>query len=179
MLARFFLPQVLFYAAGAVLGAVLNTRGRFAVPMWAPVLNNLVVLASCGLFLLLPGRQPAARRDHHGAQVLVLGLGTTLGIVAQTVALLPSLRAAGFRFRLRTDLRELDLRRLAGLARWTLLYVVANQLAYLVVVNLAHVRRGRSTRPAAATPPTSTPSCSGSCPTPSSRSASSPRCCRG
>ncbi len=137
VLCRFFLPQVVFYAAGAVLGAVLNTRGRFAVPMWAPVLNNLVVVVACGVFLLLPGVSPLRSGTITDAQLLVLGLGTTLGIVAQTAALLPSLRAAGFGFRLRTDLRALDLPHLARLARWTLLYVAANQLAYVVVVNLA------------------------------------------
>lgn len=141
VLARFFLPQVLFYAAGAVLGAVLNTRGRFAVPMWAPVLSNVVVIASCAVFVLLPGTSPLRSGTITDAQELVLGLGATLGIVAQTLALLPALKAVGFRFRLRRDLRALDLRRLAGLARWTLLYVVANQLAYLVVVNLASADR--------------------------------------
>ncbi len=141
VLTRFFLPQVLFYAAGAVLGAVLNTRGRFAVPMWAPVLNNLVVIASCGLFLLLPGVSPLRSGTITSAQVLVLGLGTTAGIVAQTVALVPSLRAVGFRFRLRPDLRALDLPVLFRLARWTLLYVLANQLALVVVVNLAQADR--------------------------------------
>jgi len=140
-LTRFFLPQMLFYAAGAVLGAVLNTRGRFAVPMWAPVLNNLVVTASCGLFLLLPGTSPLRSGTITDAQVLLLGIATTAGIVAQTLALVPSLRAAGFRFRLRPDLRELDLRRVGVLARWTLLYVVANQLALIVVVNLAQADR--------------------------------------
>ncbi len=141
VLARFFLPQLLFYAAGAVLGAVLNTRGRFAVPMWAPVLNNLVVIASCGVFVLLPGVSPVRAGTLTGAQTAVLGIGATLGIVAQTVALLPSLRAAGFRLRLRPDVGALDLRRLAGLARWTLLYVGANQVAFFVVVRLANADR--------------------------------------
>lgn len=136
-LTRFFLPQVVFYGAGAVLGAILNTRGRFAVPMWAPVLNNLVVVASCALFLLLPGTSPLRAGTITSAQLLVLGVGTTLGIVAQTVALVPSLRAVGFRFRPRGDLRALELRTLARLARWTLLYVVGSQVAYLVVVHLA------------------------------------------
>ena len=40
--ARFFLPQILFYGAFAMVGAILNTRGRFAAPVWAPVLNNVV-----------------------------------------------------------------------------------------------------------------------------------------
>jgi putative peptidoglycan lipid II flippase len=138
VLARYFLPQMLFYGAGAVMGAILNARERFGPPMWAPVLNNLVVIGTCGLFLALPGTSGVTPSTITGTQELVLGLGTTLGIVAQTVALVPSLRAAGFRFRLRTDLRSAGLGEIGRLARWVLLYVVANQLAYLVVVNLAN-----------------------------------------
>ncbi|HVE74379.1 MAG TPA: murein biosynthesis integral membrane protein MurJ [Mycobacteriales bacterium] len=135
--ARFFLPQVLLYGVGAVLGAVLNTRGHFSPPMWAPVLNNLVVVATCGLFLLLPGTSPLSEATITDTQVAVLGVGATLGILAQTVALLPALRACGFRLRLRTDVRGAGLSRIWRLGSWVLLYVVANQLAYLVVVRLA------------------------------------------
>jgi putative peptidoglycan lipid II flippase len=135
--ARFFLPQILFYGAGAVLGAILNTRGRFAPPMWAPVLNNLVVIATGVAFLVVRGRAELTPESLTTGQIALLGIGTTLGIVAQTVALVPSLRAAGFSFRPRWDLHALGLRRVGGLAKWVLLYVVANQLAFLVVVRLA------------------------------------------
>src|SRR3954468_22818012 len=138
VLARYFLPQMLFYGAGAVMGAILNARERFGPPMWAPVLNNLVVIATCALFLALPGTSGVSAASITSTQELVLGLGTTLGIVAQTIALMPSLRAAGFRFRFRTDLRGTGLGEIGRLARWVLLYVVANQLAYVVVVNLAN-----------------------------------------
>ncbi|MBK5308130.1 MAG: murein biosynthesis integral membrane protein MurJ [Frankiaceae bacterium] len=138
VLARFFLPQMLFYGAGAVMGAVLNARERFGPPMWAPVLNNLVVIATCAMFLALPGTSGVSASTITSRQELLLGLGTTLGIVAQTIALVPSLRAAGFRFRLRADLAQVGLGEIGRLARWVLLYVVANQAAYLVVVNLAN-----------------------------------------
>jgi putative peptidoglycan lipid II flippase len=137
-LARFFLPQMLFYGAGAVMGAILNTRGRFGPPMWAPVLNNVVVVATCAIFLAVPGVTPLRAGSITQTQILVLGIGTTLGIVAQTLALVPALRAAGFSFRLRTDFRGAGLGRLGGLAKWVLLYVGANQLAYVVVVGLAN-----------------------------------------
>ena len=132
--ARYFLPQVLFYGVGAVLGAVLNTRGRYSPPMWAPVLNNLVVIATGLVFLVVRGTGELTPGGLTSGQVALLGVGTTLGIVAQTVALVPSLRAAGFSLRPRWDFRALDLRRIGRLAQWVLLYVVANQLAYLVVV---------------------------------------------
>ncbi|MCU1673374.1 MAG: integral rane protein MviN [Frankiales bacterium] len=138
-LSRFFLPQMLFYGAGAVMGAVLNTRGRFGPPMWAPVLNNLVVLGTCAVFLLLPSASTLTARSITDAQVLVLGIGTTLGIVAQTAALVPALRAVGFRFR--PLLGFAPLQGIGRLAKWVLLYVAANQLAYVVVVRLANVER--------------------------------------
>ena len=137
VLARFFLPQVLFYGVGAVLGAYLNTRGRFGPPMWAPVLNNVVVIVTGLLFLLLPGPDRLSASTITDTQVAVLGIGVTLGIVAQTLALLPALRATGFRFRLRLDLRGSGLAQAGRLARWTAVFVVCNQLAYLVVVRLA------------------------------------------
>jgi putative peptidoglycan lipid II flippase len=133
---RYFLPQVLFYGAGAVFTAILNTRGSLALPMWAPVLNNLVVIASGGLFLAITRSAPHAGQLSHG-QILVLALGTTGGIVVQTIALLPGLRAVGFHLRLRTDWRASPLVSAGPFAAWMVGYVVTNQLGYLVIVNLA------------------------------------------
>ncbi|HTL24782.1 MAG TPA: murein biosynthesis integral membrane protein MurJ [Mycobacteriales bacterium] len=135
--ARFFLPQVLFYGVGALLGAWLNTHGRFGPPMWAPVLNNVVVIGSLVVFALLPGPDHLTSGSITDTQVAVLGIGVTLGIVAQTVALLPALRATGLRLVPRLDLRGTGLGQAGRLARWTFFYVVCNQLVLLVVVNLA------------------------------------------
>ncbi len=134
--ARFFLPQILLYGLGATMGAILNTRGRFAAPMWAPVLNNLVVIGAGLVFFTLPGPTGSGELLTT-AQTLVLALGTTAGIAVQTVALLPSLRASGYRFRPRFDFRGTGLGPAGRLAGWVLLYVVTNQLGYLVVVRLA------------------------------------------
>ena len=121
-LARFLLPQVVFYGLSATAGAVLNSRGSFAAPMWAPVLNNLVVVATCGAFLLLGPAGPTPD-GLTTAQVVVLGAGTTAGIVVMTAALVPALRRVGLPLRPRFQLRGLGLRRAARLASWVLLYV--------------------------------------------------------
>jgi putative peptidoglycan lipid II flippase len=136
-LARFFLPQIFFYGIGATMGAILNTRGRFGAPMWAPVLNNVVVIATVAIFFALPGPHHLLPRTITTAQTLTLGIGTTLGIVTQTVALVPSLRAAGFRWRPRFDFRNTGLGQAGRLAGWVLLYVLVNQIGYAVVTNLA------------------------------------------
>ncbi len=135
--ARFFLPQIVFYGMTALFGALLNTRGRYAAPMWAPVLNNLVVIATLGVFLLVPGPDRPGPGTLSSAQFVVLGIGTTAGVVAMTLALVPSLRELGIRLRLRVDVRGLGLRQIARLAAWTLVYVAATQLSYLVLARLA------------------------------------------
>jgi len=135
--ARFFLPQVLFYGLGAILGAWLNTRGRFGPPMWAPVLNNLVVIATGVVFALVPGHSDLTSGTITETQITVLGVGVTLGIVVQTLALLPSLKATGLTLRPRLDLRGSGLGHAARLARWTFFYVACNQLVLVVVVQLA------------------------------------------
>ena len=134
--ARFFLPQVLFYGLGAVYGAILNTRGSFAAPMWAPVLNNVVVIVCGGLFLAMTHGTPDPGNLGTG-RTMVLAVGTTGGIVLQTVALLPSLRKVGFRLRLRWDWAGAGLRAAGPFAGWILAYVVTNQLGYYVIVRLA------------------------------------------
>jgi putative peptidoglycan lipid II flippase len=136
--ARFFLPQIFFYGMGATMGAVLNTRGRFAAPMWTPVLNNLVLIATFLVFFAVPGPRDTLSPDTIStAQTLTLGIGTTFGIVVQTVALVPALRAAGFRWRPRFDFRNTGLAEAGRLAGWVLLYVLVNQLGYAVITNLA------------------------------------------
>lgn len=134
---RFFLPQIVCYGLGATIGAVLNTRNRFAAPMWAPVLNNVVVIAAGLTFAWLAGAHGGDRTRLSGTEQWVLGLGTTAGIVAQTAALLVALRATGFRWQLRFDLRNTGLGQAGRLAGWMLVYVAASQIGYLVVVNLA------------------------------------------
>ncbi|MDQ1688305.1 MAG: putative peptidoglycan lipid flippase [Frankiaceae bacterium] len=133
---RYFLPQILFYGVGATMGAVLNARGSFTAPMWAPVLNNAVVIGTGIAFLTLTHGHPSPGRLG-GRDTLLLGLGTTAGIVAQAVALLPALRASGFHWRWRLDFAPGELSSAANLARWAFVYVVANQVAYVVVVRLA------------------------------------------
>ena len=93
------LPQIFFYGVGALLGAMLNTRGVFGPFAWAPVLNNVVVLAVLGVFVAVPGRISLDPVQLSDPKLLVLGIGTTLGIVAQALVLIPAVRRTGFRYR--------------------------------------------------------------------------------
>jgi putative peptidoglycan lipid II flippase len=135
--AYFFIPQIFFYGMDSLLGAILNTRGRFGANMWTPVINNLVVIVVGGLFILTEGlHQTPQTISPTGIQLL--GLGTTLGIVIQSLALFPVLRRAGFSMRLRWDLRRSEIGEIGGLAGWMLGYVATQWLGNLVVQRVAN-----------------------------------------
>jgi len=114
---RWFLPQIVFYGIGAVAAGLLTANRRFSAPMFAPVLNNLVVIATMLLFIAVRHGAAPTIASVTGGQKLLLAAGTTLGVVAMTVALWPSLRRLGFRWHLRFDWRHETVRRLLHLAR--------------------------------------------------------------
>jgi putative peptidoglycan lipid II flippase len=136
-LAYLLLPMIFFYGMAALFAAVLNTRGHFAMPTFAPILNNTVVIAMCGTFLLLPIVDKDDAGSVSNAQIAVLGLGTTLGILVQAAGLVPALRRVGFRWKWRWDFRALHLSDLARVSAWMLVYVALGQLAQFVVFKLA------------------------------------------
>jgi len=137
-LARYCLPQVFFYGMFVLVGQVLNARGRFGPMMWAPIANNVISVAVLATYLGVFGKAaPHSAAAYTTHQELLLGLGSTLGIVAQFAILVPYMRAAGFRFRPRFDFWDAGLGHTLRLGVWTVLFVVVNQIAYTVVVRLA------------------------------------------
>ncbi|MFI2780236.1 murein biosynthesis integral membrane protein MurJ [Streptomyces sp. ALB3] len=130
--ARYCLPQIFFLGLFTLLGQVLNARGRFGAMMWTPVLNNVVVIAVFGLYLAI-----GAGGELTTGERALLGWGTTAGIVVQALALLPSLRATGFRYRPRFDWRGSGLTRPLRSAGWLVLLVLSNQAGYWVTTRLA------------------------------------------
>src|SRR5262249_35364810 len=72
------------------------------------------------------------------AEKWVLGLGTTLGVIAMTVALWPSLRRTGFRWRWVVNVHDEALRRIVRLSGWLFFYVIVNQIGYVIVIILAN-----------------------------------------
>ena len=137
--ARFCLPQVFFYGMFVLVGQILNARGRFGPMMWAPIANNVISVAVLVIYLVSFG--PATGSETTGGfssdQELLLGIGSTLGIAAQLLILLPYLRSAGFHYRPRFDFRHTGLAHTLRLATWTVLFVIVNQVAYTIVVRLA------------------------------------------
>ncbi|GAB3492838.1 murein biosynthesis integral membrane protein MurJ [Nocardiopsis coralliicola] len=136
-LARFLLAQIFFVGLSGLISAMLNTRDRFGAPVWAPVLNNLVIIAVGAAFMLVagPGRDPG---EITSGELALLGLGTTCGMVAQTIALIVSLWRTGFRWRPRLDLRGSGLGEALRTAGWMFLYTCTTQVGFLVTTNIAN-----------------------------------------
>ncbi|MDX2932503.1 murein biosynthesis integral membrane protein MurJ [Streptomyces ipomoeae] len=137
---RYFLPSIFFMGIHVVMGQILNARGRFGAMMWTPVLNNVVIIVTLGAFLWVYG---SAADSHMTVEnippegVRLLGVGILLGLVVQALAMIPYLRETGFRLRLRFDWKGHGLGKAAVLAKWTILFVLANQAGALVVTQLA------------------------------------------
>jgi putative peptidoglycan lipid II flippase len=151
-LSYLMLPALMFYGLFAILGGVLNSRERFGAPMWVPIINNLVVIGVFATFYFVFTR--SATPDPDGVffnneaavgtgMILLLGLGTTGGIIIQVASLWPALRRAGFRWRWRFDFRQLPLRKIRDMAAWTLLFVAANQVAVIAVLKISNAAAGR------------------------------------
>jgi putative peptidoglycan lipid II flippase len=129
--AYLLLPQVIFYGLSSVFMAILNTRNVFGPPAWAPVVNNVVAIAALGVYLAVPGELSVDPVRMGNAKLVVLGVGTTLGVFAQTVVLLVAIR------RERISLRPLwgidqRLRRFGAMAAAMVFYVLISQLGLVV-----------------------------------------------
>ena len=136
-LLRWFVPQFACYGLIALATALLNTQGKFATPMFVPIANNLVVIGILVWFhLLVPNPNLATIEAHHTA-LLLLAIGTTLGVVVQAVLLVPSLLRSDLQVRFRWQPGHEAMRRIARLAGWTFGIVLANQVALVVVLALA------------------------------------------
>ncbi|WP_263731858.1 murein biosynthesis integral membrane protein MurJ [Cellulomonas sp. SG140] len=130
------IPQMFFYGVYGLLGQVLNARESFGPYMWAPVVNNIVAIAGCGLFIVMFGSSSSAG-GWSGAKVAVLAGSATLGIVAQALVLFPALTRAGVRFRLRWGVRGTGLGRAGSVAMWTFAGLGVGQLAFIVQSRIA------------------------------------------
>ncbi|MFE7117148.1 murein biosynthesis integral membrane protein MurJ [Streptomyces sp. NPDC057654] len=138
--ARYCLPTIFFMGVHVVMGQILNARGRFGAMMWTPVLNNVVVIFTFGMFIWVYGTHSSSHLTESTITpegLRLLGIGTLLGLTVQSLAMLPYLRDAGFKFRPRFDWRGHGLGKAAKLAKWTFLFVLANQAGLLVVTQLA------------------------------------------
>jgi len=138
VLAYFFIPQIFFYGMDSLLGAILNVRGRFGANMWTPVINNVVVIFVGILFWVTVGKSGIQSNTISGYGIELLGIGTTLGIVIQSLALFPVMWRAGFSMRLVFDFRRAEIAEIGRMSGWMFGYVFSQWLGNLVVTRVAN-----------------------------------------
>ena len=127
------LPQIFFYGMMTLGTAVLHAKRKFAAPAFAPVLTNIVVSAAAlSVYFFLGDEGPSSMRT-----VWVLGLGTTAGVAAMAVVLMPAVRRSGTELKWRFQPRHPAIRSVVRLSGWTVGFAVANQVALIIVLTLA------------------------------------------
>ena len=137
-----FLPQMLFYGFTALATALLNAHRRFVAAAFAPVVNNVIVIA---VLLVFAHNTAGARAmwtevrriNGNPGMLTLLGLGTTAGIAAMAFVLLPALRRARVHIQAAFDWRHPVVLKMLRLSGWTIGYVITNQVALLFVLVLA------------------------------------------
>jgi putative peptidoglycan lipid II flippase len=138
-LAYWSLPQIFFYAVYALLGEVLSARGVFGPAAWAPVLNNVVMIAGLLMFAAIYGVAPAhadpARWD--AGQVMLLAGSATLGVAVQAIVLTFFWRRTGLSFRPDFHWRRGGLGAPARAAGWVFGMVLVVQVTNFVQTNVA------------------------------------------
>lgn len=144
---RYCVPTIFFMGIHVVIGQILNARGKFGAMMWTPVLNNIITIAAFGMFIFVYGTSA-----HSGMTVTsipvtgerLLGVGILLGLAVQALAMIPYLAETGFRLRFRFDWRGHGLGKSARLAKWTMLFVLANQGGAIIVTQLSTAAGAKS-----------------------------------
>jgi putative peptidoglycan lipid II flippase len=142
LLAHFAMPQIFFFGMDSLLGAILNTRGRFGTNMWMPVINNVVVITVVSTYIATVGLHKTPLTVSPFG-VKLLGTGALLGILIQSIALVPVLRRAGFSMHLRWDFRRPELRDIRRMASWMFVYVGSQWAGNLVVQRVANSAAAR------------------------------------
>ena len=132
---RYCLPQILMMGIFVILSQIGNARGKFGPMMWAPVLNNLVGIGVLLAFLVVA--PDVSANTITAQQSALLGIGTTVGFVVQALVLVPVVKKSGLHLKARFDWRNSGLGKSFRLGGWTLLFVLINQIGYLVIVKVA------------------------------------------
>ena len=129
--AHLLLPQVLAYGLTSVFMAILNTRNKFGATAWAPVVNNLVAITTLLVYLAVPGELSVDPVQMGNAKLLVLAIGTNLGVFGQVAVLLIAIKREHISLRPMWGIDE-RLKRFGTMAAAMVLYVVISQLGLVV-----------------------------------------------
>ena len=120
---RIFAIQIVFYGIGGVVTGILNANRVFFLPSIAPALNNVICIISFFLYI------PLSSIDGQLA-IIVLAIGTSLGVAAQFLIQIPALAKMGFKYIPRIDLHDPALIEAVKIALPTLLYIVGTMVSF-------------------------------------------------
>jgi putative peptidoglycan lipid II flippase len=139
---RLFSPQIAFYGIGMIMTGALHAHRRFAMPAVAPIFNNVVVIAVYITYAVMRGSRAPTVEGITSAETFVLGAGTTLGVIAMTLCLVPQLRGLGWRPRWDFNMSHPAVRKGVRLGVWALGYAGGYQAGLIVVLMLANSVEG-------------------------------------
>lgn len=119
---RFFSFEVLFYGASSIISGVLNAERDYVWSNVAPILNNVITIASFTLYAFVV-RSGIMSWD--GA-LIILAVGNPLGVLAQVLVQLPALHRHGVRLRLHVDVHDPAIRETLSIGLPTLIVTFAS-----------------------------------------------------
>jgi putative peptidoglycan lipid II flippase len=131
------IPQIFFYTLTAVASQLMNARGRFNAVAWLPTVNSLIVILACIPIIVIGTLQANSPDSMSAWEVVLLGGSTLFGSALQSMLLIMLLRRAGFRLRLRFQVRGLGLRVTAAMGLLTIANAACFQIANLVTAALS------------------------------------------
>lgn len=119
---RFFAFEVMLYGASSVISGVLNAERDYVWSNAAPILNNVITIASFTIYAYLVNSGTMAWDQ----ALIVLAVGNPLGVASQVLIQLPALRRHGVRLRFRVDLHDPALRETLAIGLPTLVVTFAS-----------------------------------------------------
>jgi putative peptidoglycan lipid II flippase len=120
---QIFAIQIMFYGLGGVITGMLNANRVYFLPSLAPALNNAIVIISFFVYIPLSYSNP-------DLSIIVLAVGTSLGVVAQFAIQIPALVKGGFKYSWFIDLHDPALREAVKIAIPTFIYIVGTMVSF-------------------------------------------------
>lgn len=136
---RFFAIQIVMYGASSVISGILNAEREYLWPAVAPIFNNLVTIVTMLIYVLV-------KDSHPNLALAVIGLGTSLGVLAMLLVQIPALKKKNIKIKLKINFKDPALKETLKLGLPAVLVMVASTAATSVqnAVALAAVATGPS-----------------------------------
>lgn len=120
---RIFSIQIVFYGIGGILTGLLNANRVYFLPSIAPALNNAIVIVVMFAYVPLSQVNPSLA-------IMVLAIGTSLGVAAQFCIQIPALIKQGFVYKPSINLHDPALIEALKIAAPTFVYIIGTMVAF-------------------------------------------------